>query len=76
MANPGANFTYLWGAAWSCETFEPVLGRGLDHLASQETLPAAFRPCLRAGAPMAAPDPCAVFRFYSQTRSFEDEAAS
>ena len=76
MANPGANFTYLWGAAWSCAAFEPFLEFGLDEAAIVRSAPRAFDPCLRTGAPMAPPDPKAVFRFYAETLAPRVEGAT
>ncbi len=75
LANPGANFSYLWGAAWSCTAFVPFLKVGLDEAATAPSAPAVFEPCLRAGAPMMPPDPNAVFRFYAEMPSLGVEGA-
>lgn len=75
MANPGANFSYLWGAAWSCAAFEPFLEIDFDEAAMASSVPGVFDPCMRADAPMMPPDPKAVFRFYAETPSPEVEGA-
>lgn len=69
IANPGANFSYLWGAAWSCAAFEPFLNVRVDEAAMAPSSPGVFEPCLRAGVPMVPPDPNAVFRFYADMPS-------
>lgn len=69
MAHPGANFSYLWGAAWSCEAFEPFFEVCHDTASIIPATQGVFDPCLRASAPMKAPDPKAVFRFYAESSS-------
>lgn len=64
MAKPGANFSYLWGAASSCENFEPFARLGLDEIALKPELAAVFDVCFDFQLPTTVPDSGALFRFY------------
>lgn len=63
IANPGANFSYLFGAAWSVEAFKPFT----DHALGPEMLcmnEAYFLPCFSIQMPSIYPDPKCLPEFY------------
>jgi oligopeptidase A len=64
MAHPGANFSYLWGAADSCHKFLPFLDLTLDEIAMRPWMRDAFASCFDFDMPSAVPDSAAVFAFY------------
>lgn len=64
LANPGANFTYLWGAADSCQKFASFQHLNLDEIASRPELRDLFAPCFDFDKPTDIPDSGAVFAFY------------
>ncbi|MBQ1089383.1 M3 family metallopeptidase [Streptomyces sp. B93] len=64
--NPGASFTYLWGAAASAEMFAPLLTRRLSDLDPAE-FEGTFTACFEFDEPSIAPDVQAVFDFYDAT---------
>jgi oligopeptidase A len=64
VANPGANFSYLWGAAWSCTHFCPLEDKSLSEIASHPGASGWFEPCFRFEMPSTAPDPQSIFSFY------------
>ena len=63
IANPGANFSYLFGAAWSVEAFLPfesfALGTGGAPVPEE-----MFDPCLAVRLPSKRPDPECLARTY------------
>ncbi|WP_405590122.1 M3 family metallopeptidase [Streptomyces sp. NBC_01190] len=64
-ANPGANFAYPFGAAFSAQTFTPFLARALDESAPADA-PALFGSCVDFDAPTSVPGLDAVFSFYDE----------
>ena len=68
MANPGANFAYLWGAAWSCTNFCTLEGLSLSEIAADRSDRAWCDPCFRFELPSAAPAPESAFSFYRPAR--------
>jgi oligopeptidase A len=65
LANPGAYFSYLWGAGASAERFAPYMRRRLAEMPGPEETFALFRDCFSFDAPSIRPDPHAVFEFYN-----------
>lgn len=64
IANPGANFAYLWGAAWSCTHFCRLEDRSLSNIALYPGLSGWFEPCFNFEIQSMAPDPQSIFSFY------------
>jgi oligopeptidase A len=64
IANPGANFIYLWGEAGSCELFAPFAASSLAQIAARGTAGDPFAACFAFELPSATPDPASLFRFY------------
>jgi oligopeptidase A len=64
VGKPGANFSYLWGSAFSCEAFAPYRTLSLDEIAGRPELREKFEPCFNFDAPSPPPQPAAVFAFY------------
>lgn len=75
MANPGANFAYLWGAAWSSAHIGPFMDLSLSEIAALPTAPQAFEPCFRFDLPSVAPCPESVFSFYREAEAVPPPAA-
>ncbi|MFD9002373.1 M3 family metallopeptidase [Streptomyces sp. NPDC059582] len=67
VANPGANFSYLWGAADSAEKFAAFHPLSLEDIAERTELRRMFAPCFDVDAPAGIPDSSAVFRFYGSS---------
>jgi oligopeptidase A len=65
-ANPGANFTYLFGAADSSETFTAFRSLSLDEIARRPRLREVFTPCFDFDRPTRIPDIAATFAFYDE----------
>lgn len=65
QAHPGANFTYLWGAAFSAELFLPYMDRPIDEGPSQATA-TALAPCFDFEHPSPSPSCVGLFRFYRE----------
>ncbi|WP_326809719.1 M3 family metallopeptidase [Streptomyces scopuliridis] len=64
-AYPGANFTYLWGAAFGAEAFEPWLGTGQGACAATRARAGhSLRSCLDPDAPSQTPKLDPLFLFY------------
>ncbi|MFE4539369.1 M3 family metallopeptidase [Streptomyces scopuliridis] len=64
-AYPGANFAYLWGAAFGAQAFEPWLGTGRgDCAARRARADRSLRPCLDPDAPSRTPELDPLFLFY------------
>lgn len=64
VANPGANFTYLWAAARSLEMFRPFQDATLDRITSTGPHVEAFDSCFDFDLPSELPDADRVFQFY------------
>lgn len=62
-AYPGANLTYLWGAAFGAHTFQPWL-EGAPAAADSRPTAAALRSCFDPDMPSVEPDLDPLFRFY------------
>jgi oligopeptidase A len=60
--NPGANFIYLWGTAWSCAIFAPLRETPLAELDGPALQP-VFAPCFEPLRPAGVPSPD-FFGFY------------
>ncbi|MFD8811697.1 M3 family metallopeptidase [Streptomyces sp. NPDC059627] len=67
VANPGANFSYLWGAADSAEKFAAFRALSLADITGRPGLRRLFAPCFDADAPAGVPDSSAVFRLYGSS---------
>lgn len=67
MANPGANFSYLWGAADSAQNFADFRSLSLDEIAVRPKLRERFSPCFDADAPGPIPDVSAIFDLYESS---------
>ncbi|MFB6981590.1 M3 family metallopeptidase [Streptomyces scopuliridis] len=64
-AYPGANFAYLWGAAFGAQAFEPWLGTGQDtRAATRARAENNLRSCLDPDAPSQTPQLDPLFLFY------------
>lgn len=68
MAHPGANFSYLWGSADSCEKFLAFRGLTLDEIANRPELRALFGPCFDFDEPSDPPAAESVFTFFGAAR--------
>lgn len=68
LANPGAYFSYLWGAGASAERFTPFMRRSFAEMPGTEETFALFRDCFSFDVPSTRPDPRAVFKFYNTAR--------
>jgi oligopeptidase A len=64
IANPGANFSYLYGAAWSCAYFCRLEGKNFSDIGDGFGEPAWFEPCFRFDTTSIAPEPDSIFTFY------------
>ncbi|MEU5761279.1 M3 family metallopeptidase [Nocardia sp. NPDC047648] len=64
VSNPGANFTYLWGAARSLEMFRPFQDSTLDQIAASGPHSEAFASCFDFGMTSEIPAVDHVFVFY------------
>lgn len=65
VGKPGANFSYLWGSAFSCEAFAPYRSLSLAEIADRPESRVLFEPCFDFDAPSVPPDTAAVFAFYN-----------
>lgn len=65
QAHPGANFTYLWGAAFSAELFVPHMNRPIDGGPSQATA-SGLASCFDFEHPSPSPSFVGLFRFYRE----------
>ena len=65
QANPGANFSYLWGASASVEQFLPVADVPVPRLAEAVDADALFASCLDPCVEGPVPGTHAVFDFYA-----------
>jgi oligopeptidase A len=74
VSKPGANFSYLWGSADSCEKFAPFEALTLDEVAARPGLQDLFAACFDFDAPSPAPDSAAVFSLYDRARLTGAEA--
>lgn len=61
-ANPGANFIYLWGSAFSCERYLSYKKLRLDELNKEQPY---FESCFRFNVDANVPDIEAIFTFYN-----------
>ncbi|MFD6531213.1 M3 family metallopeptidase [Streptomyces sp. NPDC060184] len=68
MAHPGANFSYLWGSADSCEKFLAFRDLTLDEIAGRPGLRALFGPCFDFDEPSDPPAAGSVFTFFGDAR--------
>lgn len=66
QANPGANFSYLWGAARSAAQFAPFIGQRLADVPPPAKNRARFSACFDYDEPSTAPDGSATFTFYDE----------
>jgi oligopeptidase A len=64
QANPGAYFSYLWGASESGEMFAPFQRLSLAQIEARPELRDQFTACFDFDAPSREPDCAAVFDFY------------
>jgi len=64
VAKPGANFSYLWGSADSCEKFAPFSALSLEQVAADPSMRDLFEACFDFDSPSAVPDTAAVFSLY------------
>lgn len=64
IANPGANFSYLWGAAWSSAYFCRLEDRNISEIVGCFGEQDWFEPCFRFDTQSIAPEPDSVFTFY------------
>jgi oligopeptidase A len=64
VAQPGANFSYAWGAADSCQRFAPFRALSLADIRRDTGLRELFSPCFDFNAAGSRPDSAAVFAFY------------
>jgi oligopeptidase A len=67
VANPGANFSYLWGAADSAEKFAAFRPLSLDDITERPDLRRLFAPCFDVDEPAGAPDGSAVHALYGSS---------
>ena len=65
QANPGANFSYLWGASASVEQFLPVADVPVPRLPEAVDGDALFASCLDPDVEGSVPGTYAVFDFYA-----------
>jgi oligopeptidase A len=65
VGKPGANFSYLWGSAFSCQAFAPYRELSLAEIAAKAELRVMFEPCFDFDAPSVPPDTATVFAFYN-----------
>jgi len=63
VANPGANFSYLFGATWSVEAFLPFMAADPAQCIPPGT-EARFAPCFRVEMPSPCLDPARLPEFY------------
>ncbi|MET8628883.1 M3 family metallopeptidase [Kitasatospora sp. NPDC004669] len=68
QANPGAYFSYLWGAADSAEKFTDFHKAGLDQIAAQTGPPERFAVCFDFDLPTDPPPVQPAFAFYDDAR--------
>ncbi|MFE0181238.1 M3 family metallopeptidase [Streptomyces olivaceus] len=66
VAKPGANFSYLWGSADSCQKFTLFQELSLDEIASRPRIKELFTSSFDFDALSEEPDPAAVFAFYDR----------
>lgn len=67
MANPGANFSYLWGSAFSCQAFLPAMRLPLESL-RDAGLADALESCFEFQQESIVPDLNSLFVFYDVDR--------
>lgn len=70
VANPGANFSYLWGAADSCAKFSPLLLLELGEIADQGGCRDSFRSSFTGDVQMPTPESASVFAFYDHAMPY------
>ncbi|WP_299694190.1 M3 family metallopeptidase [uncultured Tateyamaria sp.] len=66
IANPGGNFTYLWGAAHSCEVFEHFMPHDLNRIAGMPHLADQLASCFDFALPSHIPDIESLYAFYAE----------
>lgn len=71
VANPGANFAYLFGAADSAQKFSSFHHTPLTELAVDQVPRDLFTPCFDFDAPTPLPDSEALFAFYDTARLYD-----
>lgn len=71
-SNPGANFAYIWGAAFGAQTFAPFLDRAVSSIRSPDEFSDVFRSCFDRGEPSSTPDVQALFDFYDSVPRRQD----
>ncbi|NJP53788.1 M3 family metallopeptidase [Streptomyces sp. SBST2-5] len=74
-ANPGAYFSYLWGAAQSAEMFAPYQRLSLEQIPAHPKLRSRFTACFDYDAPSQEPDCTAAFAFYEDDSDQEVSVA-
>ncbi|MET9730311.1 M3 family metallopeptidase [Streptomyces sp. NPDC006458] len=74
VANPGANFAYLFGAADSAQKFGSFHRTPLAELTVRQVPPEMFTPCFDFDAPTPLPDSEALFAFYDTARLYDGTA--
>ncbi|MFI8529930.1 M3 family metallopeptidase [Streptomyces aquilus] len=67
VANPGANFSYLWGAADSAGKFAAFRELSLAEITTRPDLRRILAPCFDADTPAEVPASEAVFRLYGSS---------
>ncbi|MCG7203594.1 M3 family metallopeptidase [Streptomyces arenae] len=67
VANPGANFSYLWGAADSAGRFAAFRELSLADITGRPEPRGLLAPCFDPDAPAEVPDGSAVFRLYGSS---------
>jgi oligopeptidase A len=75
QANPGAYFSYLWGAGDSAEKFAPFMARTFEDMPPPAEVRAMFSACFDFNEPSTEPDIKAVFSFYDSYYSPRREGA-
>lgn len=75
QANPGAYFSYLWGAGDSAEKFAPLMEKTFEGMPPPAEVRAMFSSCFDFNEPSVEPDAQAVFTFYEHYHSLWREGA-
>jgi oligopeptidase A len=70
QANPGANFVYLWGSAYSSQRFVPFTRQPLEKAPDPGQVRAAFGGSFDFDQPCEEPDSAAIFDFYDSCGSW------
>lgn len=66
--NPGSNFIYLWGSAWSCEVFEQYQSKRILET-SPHHHPSIFEPCFNYQLQLETPSVEAFGKFYDSIKN-------